>query len=299
MVQPLGDVQTLVSPAKINLTLRVLDRRSDGYHDLESVVVLVSLFDRIDVQRGDGPAIKISCTHPAVPIDSHNTVWQAIQILHARFMQSEPLFLQIHKRISPGGGLGGGSSNAAAVLRYLNQRWHLGLHQADLLRLGAGIGSDVPLFLSGPAVWMQGRGERVESVKCPWNGWIVLAIPLFGVDTKKVYEQWDQIRTRRESDCDSQLCLNRSCTTSDQLNEVLFNDLEESAFRIEPRLRDFREFLERSSGNRFFVSGSGSVCFACVDDPQRAEHLRLKLEECKGLTCEVVRILEPSLASNE
>ncbi|MCH8970229.1 MAG: 4-(cytidine 5'-diphospho)-2-C-methyl-D-erythritol kinase [Planctomycetes bacterium] len=284
-----GDRHSAIAPAKINLTLRVLGRRADGYHDLESVVAKVTLYDGIDLVSEDDPAIQIECTNPAVPTDTQNTIWRAIELLSNRAGPLPPMRVQLHKRIPLGAGLGGGSSDAAAVLMLLSRRLDGRVSDSDLAHIAAEVGSDVCCFLQPHTVYISGRGEIVRPVELPWRGWAVLVFPPFGVSTAAVYAAWQA--NGSAPDRDAEICLKDTCNTAEKLDEVLFNDLENSVFAVEPRMREAREHVEDVAQQRFHVTGSGSTLFACLDSHEQAEQLKQRIDLLSGLKSLVTRVI--------
>jgi 4-diphosphocytidyl-2-C-methyl-D-erythritol kinase len=285
----LGDRHSAIAPAKINLTLRVLGRRADGYHDLESVVAKVTLYDGLDLFSGGDPAIQIECTHSAVPTDTQNTIWRAIELLSSRAAPLPPIRVQLHKCIPLGAGLGGGSSDAAAILMLLCRRLGGQLSDSDLARIAAEVGSDVCCFLHHDTVYMSGRGEIVRPVELPWRGWAVLAFPPFGVSTAAVYSAWEA--NGRTPPRDAKACLEGTCDTAEKLDEVMFNDLEDSVFAVEPRLKQAKENVEDTTQQRFHVTGSGSTLFACLDSHEQAEQLKQRIDRLAGLESMVTKVI--------
>ncbi len=284
-----GDRHSAIAPAKINLTLRVLGRREDGYHDLESVVAKVTLYDGIDLVAGGEPAIAIECTDPAVPTDTQNTIWRAIELLSNCAGPVPPMRVQLHKCIPLGAGLGGGSSDAAAVLMLLSRLVDKRVSNSDLRHIAAEVGSDVCCFLHPHAVHMSGRGERVRPVELPWRGWVVLVFPPFGISTAAVYAAWQangSVPAR-----DAEICLRETCNTAEKLDEVLFNDLENSVFAVEPRMKEAREQVEDFTRQRFHLTGSGSTLFACLDSHEQAEQLKQRIDPLSGFKSLVTRVI--------
>jgi 4-diphosphocytidyl-2-C-methyl-D-erythritol kinase len=285
--------QSTIAPAKLNLSLRILDTRPDGYHDLESVIVKVTLYDGIDVHRGGESLITVTCNEPSVPIDAHNLVCRAAQALRLHAAASEPLSFHLHKRIPSGAGLGGGSSDAAATLQLLNSRWQLGLSTADLQRIAATIGSDVPLFLEpATAVFMEGRGEITSAVHLPWNGWFVLVSPALHVSTARVYSAWRSDGPR--STASVRGCLAPEIQTAEALDDTLFNDLTPCVFEVESRLAQLHARLETLTHRRFHLTGSGSTLFSCCDTHEDAVILNREVAGIGDLRHQIVRLLRPS-----
>ena len=284
-----GDRYSAVAPAKINLTLRVLGARADGYHELQSVVAKVTLYDGIDLFGSDGPAIQLECSTPTLPIDAGNTVWQAVELMQARMESAPSVRVVLYKQIPEQAGLGGGSSDAAAVLRLLNRRWKLQLRPAELAAVASQIGSDVPCFCHSGAVWVSGRGESVEPIDLPWAGWLVLVFPPFGVSTAKVYRAWKPAPAPET--IDPRDCLGPEVNTAEKLSEVLFNDLQDSAFAVEPRLKKTKDLVEDHTGKQFHLPGSGSTLFACVDSHDEAQELDGQLSQLGTLKSQITRVI--------
>ncbi len=284
-----GDRHSAIAPAKINLTLRVLGRRADGYHDLESVVAKITLYDGIDLLAGDDPAIQIECTHSAVPTDTQNTIWRAIELLSNCVGPLPPMRVQLHKRIPLGAGLGGGSSDAASVLMLLHRRLEGRVGDSNLAHIAAEVGSDVCCFLHPHTVSMSGRGEIVRPVELPWRGWAVLVFPPFGVSTSAVYAAWQA--NGSVPDRDAEICLRDTYNTAEKLDEVLFNDLEGSVFTVEPRMKEAKDIVEDKTQQRFHVTGSGSTLFACLDSHEQAEQLKQRIDRLSDLKSLVTRVI--------
>lgn len=289
MMGSAGQRHSTIAPAKVNLTLSVGSRRLDGYHDVESVVVKVSLFDGIDILPAADPAIEIECPDSAVPTDERNSIWKACDLLSRQVDQPSAVRIQLHKRIPVAAGMGGGSSDAAAVLEFLNAYWQVNLDVGGLSALAEQIGSDVPLFLRPSSVCISGRGEIVEPVSLPWRGWMVLVMPEYPISTAQVYRMYRDTRQRPQAD--ARACLDRNIRFAGQLDELLFNDLEASIFAVEPRLRELKSSVEGATDHKFHVTGSGSTLFACFDDFEAARDLRERVDDVTNGRTQVVRVL--------
>ena len=164
---------TVRSPAKINWHLRIIGRREDGFHELESLVSTVTLFDRLTFTDSCDPGVALICDRADVPADERNLIVQAGTLLAESGSTDRGATCELAKQIPVGGGLGGGSSNAAATLIALNQLWNLNRPIEELKPLAAQLGSDVSLFLPGGSAVIRGRGEHVTPINLPWHGWIV------------------------------------------------------------------------------------------------------------------------------
>ena len=188
-------VVTVHAPAKVNLDLRILGKRRDGYHDLRTILQSISLHDTLTVTRRAGPLTVRSRTR-SLPRDEANLVWTAAEVLWESLGRRGPpqgVAIAITKRIPMAGGLGGGSSDAAAALRALGALWQAVPSPRRLRELAAGVGSDVPFFLSGGLALGVGRGDRLRRLAELEPHWIILAVPAFGVHTASAYEWFDQV----------------------------------------------------------------------------------------------------------
>jgi 4-diphosphocytidyl-2-C-methyl-D-erythritol kinase len=182
---------SFLAPAKLNLFLHVLGRREDGYHELQTVFQLVDLCDRIEIETTDAPAI-LRDPPPSDPLlaalapDADLTV-RAARLLQAQSGCRRGARIHVEKHIPAGGGLGGGSSDAATVLRGLNDLWGLGLPRERLAALGLALGADVPVFVMGRSAWAEGRGERLTPLDLPPR-WFVIVRPAVAVSTAAVFQ---------------------------------------------------------------------------------------------------------------
>ena len=268
------------APAKVNLTLSVLGRRADGFHELDTVMLALGLADRLEARLGDRPGLQISVHGPAaagVPLDASNLVLRAAGQILAEHGLAVGLEFRLEKHVPAGGGLGGGSSDAAAAT--LATALLLGLdpdapaHRAGLARLG----SDCTFFLAARASGLArctGRGERVE----PWPGlalaWpLVLVAPTFGCATERVYRAHRGAREVRQGLGAGEL----AALSHAALEARLGNDLLAAALASHPELARFQELLEEAAAGRFHLSGSGSSWFALAADWVEAEALRARV----------------------
>ncbi|MGH8048028.1 MAG: 4-(cytidine 5'-diphospho)-2-C-methyl-D-erythritol kinase, partial [Chthoniobacterales bacterium] len=178
----------LRAPAKVNLSLRILGRRPDGFHDLESLVTPISLSDEITVDVGIGQGVRVRCDDPSVPQDDSNLASVAARQFHSHTSIPFNARIGIRKRIPAGAGLGGGSSDAAAVLVALDSIFETNLGVSGLEKIGANIGSDVPFFIRRVPAWMRGRGERIEPEPEFKKLCLLLLKPPFGVETPWAYK---------------------------------------------------------------------------------------------------------------
>lgn len=260
-----------ICPAKINLTLRILGKRPDGYHEIDSIVARVGLHDELSASPRRDSELRLTCDAPGVPVDESNLVLRAARKLMERAGRAPGgVDFALRKRIPAGAGLGGGSSNAAGALRLLNELWGLGWSRERLAEVGAEVGSDVPLFLHGPVCRIRGRGELVENL--PWRaaGWVGLILPELHCGTREVYAavRREAIPAGREWPWDAGA--RGGEVSAGGLAAFLHNDLREAAFAATPGLADVHERLERLGGGPVALTGSGSGLFQLFDEREAA-----------------------------
>jgi 4-diphosphocytidyl-2-C-methyl-D-erythritol kinase len=289
-----------LAPAKLNLTLDVLGVRSDGYHELHSLVVGAGLFDRIRCRAEGTGSVKLNCNHDALANDS-NLAYQAAMLLASRCGTRSGLRIELLEKVIPiGAGLGGGSSDAAAALRLCNLVWGTGWHEEDLARLGAEIGSDVPVFFHLPSAVMRGRGEQVEAVSLRWSGWGLLVFGGQIVSTSKVYRAWRRADGRAMATGADEAAI--EATSAKDLSSLLSNHLEPAVFRVAPEVKQVYDELVKLGVGEVRVSGAGSAMYVLFDDEASARHAAKSVKENNiGAGAVVVRapIRAPSPAAEE
>jgi 4-diphosphocytidyl-2-C-methyl-D-erythritol kinase len=180
---------SLTSCAKVNLGLRVLNKRPDGFHDIVTILQAVDLCDRIEITRLPEGKIEVRCDHPGVPGSPQNLAHRAARLVQEEAAWEEGCHIAIHKRIPPASGLGGGSSNAAAVLVGLNRLWQMSLSDQQLSRMATRLGSDVPFFLRGGTALARGRGEKLTPLGRHVDFWLVVVKPDLSISTAWAYGQ--------------------------------------------------------------------------------------------------------------
>ncbi len=261
------------APAKLNLTLRVLGRRPDGYHDLESVVAMLDWADRLTFRPSDGLTL-VSRGLP-VPLGEENLVVRAARALGAAARPGRGARIDLEKVVPPGRGLGGGSADAAATLVGLAALWELDIAGEELAGLGAEVGSDVPVFFASPMAVLRGRGERVEPVDARPGWWALVAWPDYGNSTARVYQAFDAAgpapaegpaRGRPEATD----ILSALAGPAEAAGRFLVNDLEKAAASVRLKNLDLRRVLERSGARAVGMTGSGSAYFALAETETQA-----------------------------
>jgi len=257
-VQGSGPASIVVRcPAKLNLFLEVVRRRPDGFHDLDTVMQAIDLFDDLAITPCEEPTLSLECSDPSLPTDARNLVLRAAVALRERTGHRGGAHFALTKRIPQQAGLGGGSSDAAGSLVGLNQAWGLGLSREELREVAAGVGSDVAFFLYGGTAHCAGRGEVVEPVPAPARFHYVLVCPPFGVSTAAAY---GRVRLTSERARASMLLESLAQGSVAGAGKGLFNRLEDAAFELQPELRDLRARLADIglfAGTCMTGSGSG------------------------------------------
>ncbi|MBA4495826.1 4-(cytidine 5'-diphospho)-2-C-methyl-D-erythritol kinase [Paenactinomyces guangxiensis] len=260
------------APAKINLTLDALYKRTDGYHELEMVMTTVDLADRIDMFELPGPAISLESSSGLVPQDERNLAYRAAALLKEKTGIKRGVHIRIHKQIPVAAGLAGGSSDAAATLRGLNRLWKLHLSDAELAGIGAEIGSDVPFCVYANTAIARGRGELLTPLPPPPPCWVVLAKPAHGVSTADVFQRLriDQIEEHPRTKAMVEAIKNRDYPS---VNRHLGNVLESVTMKMDPEVRKIKEKMIQFGADGVLMSGSGPTVFALVKKEARARRL--------------------------
>ena len=259
------------APAKINLTLDVLYKRPDNYHEVEMVMTTVDLADRIGLEARQDGLIKIISADRYVPDDNRNFAYQAAQLLKDTYGIEQGVDIHIEKEIPIAAGLAGGSSDAAATLRGLNTLWNLGLSLDELAELGAKIGSDVSFCVYGGTALATGRGEKIEHITAPPSCYVVLAKPKIGVSTAEVYGGL-KIEGIQHPNTKQML---HAIETSDYelVCKSLGNVLESVTLKLYPEVVTIKEQMQRFGADAVLMSGSGPTVFGLVDSDTRASRI--------------------------
>lgn len=251
------------APAKINLSLDVLHKRSDGYHEVEMVMTMVDLADRIEMQELSRDTIIISSQAGYIPLDEKNLAFQAARLIKDRYDVKQGVYIHLDKQIPVAAGLAGGSSDAAATLRGLNRLWNLNIPMEDLQVLGAELGSDVPFCVTGGTAVARGRGEKLEPIVSPPQCWVVLAKPPINVSTSEIYGKLNAREIRHHPSTEGVLNAIRE-KRFDQLCGSLGNVLEEVTLDLYPEVRHLKQCMQRLGADGVLMSGSGPTVFGLV-----------------------------------
>jgi 4-diphosphocytidyl-2-C-methyl-D-erythritol kinase len=242
----------ILSAAKINLTLKILGQRCDGFHELATWMLPIGLYDSLEIERAIQPSFFSNL--PELKGDPSNLIIRAAQVFNQAASIVTPYAIRLEKKIPIGAGLGGGSSNAAATLRLLNELHDWPFDRRQLEELAADLGSDVAFFVSGRSAWCTGRGERIEPRVFPDDLWVTLFKPGFAVSTAGAYRAYSRLAA--ELKCGQE--------TETQWG-MLRNDLEPAVLPKYPFLRLLKDWLKKQPETLFtLMSGSGSTIFAIV-----------------------------------
>jgi len=251
------------APAKVNLTLRVIDRRDDGYHELDTVFQVIDLWDRLTFEPAE--ELSLSCDDPVLPVDDTNLVLRAAEALREAAGVRSGARIALAKRIPMQGGLGGGSSDAAAALRGCAHLWGLDASAAALEPLGRELGADVPFFLHGGTARGTGRGDRITSLAPFGEHPLLLARPPFGLATPEVFGKATRRLTLPSNSVSFSALFGHKWKWPNDLAH-LGNDLEEGVFESWPELEIFHGRMLEAGASRAMLSGSGSTMFGLFED---------------------------------
>ncbi|AGK51827.1 4-(cytidine 5'-diphospho)-2-C-methyl-D-erythritol kinase [Bacillus sp. 1NLA3E] len=259
------------APAKINLSLDVLHKRPDGYHEVEMIMTTIDLADRLELSLLDKNEIQIVSHNRFVPDDDRNLAYQAAQLLKDRFNVKQGVMIAIEKTIPVAAGLAGGSSDAAAALRGLNKLWNLGLSLDELASLGSEIGSDVSFCVYGGTALATGRGEIVSQLPVPPTCWVILAKPFIGVSTADVYRRLDLTRMKHPHTEGMIEAIKKKNYA--QVCENVGNVLEEVTLNLYPEVAQIKEQMKRFGADAVLMSGSGPTVFSLVQHDSRMHRI--------------------------
>jgi 4-diphosphocytidyl-2-C-methyl-D-erythritol kinase len=255
---------TKESPAKVNLYLRVIRKREDGYHDILSLMQRIRLCDELTFSPNRG-GIAVHCPGTTLPEGEGNIVYRAAATFFSRIDASPGIEITIRKRIPIAAGLGGGSSNAATTLMTLNEMYGLPLTREDLMKIGTGLGADVPFFIFEKTAWASGIGDRLQEFPLPSPLWFLLINPGFEISTKSIYQGLNFGLTKQGIN----YSIPRFSTTED-LIRGLTNDLECVTTRLHPVLDQIKTLLLKSGARGALMSGSGPTVFGVFTDRESA-----------------------------
>ncbi len=277
IVRSTADGVEVHAPAKLNLYLEILGRRSDGYHDLESLMVTVDLFDRLTFADNDSGTITLTCDDPTLPTGPENLVVKAAEALRRATGCQRGATIHLEKTIPAQAGLAGGSSDAAATLVALDRLWKLDTRPGELDALAGTVGSDVAFFRHGPSAVCRGRGEEVEPFPLSGPLTFVLVCPKFGVGTADVYRRLTPPEKPRQIGPFLEALASGNTAT---IGKHLFNRLQPIAETLCPALQEVEHALASVGSilDGHLMSGSGSSYFGLASSPDAARDAAAILE---------------------
>ena len=291
----------VLAPAKVNLFLKILNRRNDGFHDIETVFEKISLFDRIAFREIPRNTIVFKSNLKGLSA-KNNSIYRAASLIKRKFRISQGLDIYLDKRIPVAAGLGGGSSDAAYTIQALNGLWKLGLSAKELLNLASAIGSDAALFmLKESFVLGKGRGERVFPIKVKDNFklWHILIVPKVEVSTPRAYSLFDKYYLEKKVAFQGAILhrklrltmppysvniIVRALLSRDVslLNYYSYNTFESLILRQFPELAGIKRAIEEKTGNFVYLSGSGSALFLTFSNRKGVGGLLGKVRKAAG-----------------
>jgi len=270
------------APAKINLTLEVLAKRPDGFHEIRSVIQTIDLYDTLRFRSNRG--LRFSCDNPDFIVEE-SLVSRAAAMLQEAGGFSGGATIDIKKRIPLVAGLGGDSSDAAAVLSGLNKLWKLRLSPLELVELASRLGSDVPFFIYGGTVLVEGRGEKLKALPPLPKRWVVLLVPPFSRMAEKTRKLYTGLKSSHYTDGQITEKLVKALNEGREFKpSMLFNTFENVAFELFPGLETYKEHFIKLGAYNVHLAGSGPALFAMLDDKMQAENLYARCEQ-QGLDC--------------
>jgi len=264
------------APAKINLTLEVLGERPDGFHEIRSVIQTIDLYD--DLRFRSSRQLRFSCDNPDFIVEE-SLVSRAAALLQEASGSAKGATIDIKKRIPLVGGLGGDSSDAAAVLSGLNKLWKLRLSPEQLLELAPRLGSDVPFFIYGGTVLVEGKGEKLRALPPAPRRWVVLLVPPFSRMEEKTAKLYASLKSSHYTDGQITERLVKVLNEGRGFKPpLLFNIFENVAFDMFPKLKLYRDHFVKLGAYQVHLAGSGPTLFTLMEDKVQAENLYARCE---------------------
>jgi 4-diphosphocytidyl-2-C-methyl-D-erythritol kinase len=258
----------LLSPAKINLTLEILGTRTDGYHELRSIIQPIDLFDEVKIESQEGQGIQLDSSCIPIPLDKDNLAWKAAALFLEKSGQELQVEISIKKRIPLGAGLGGGSSNAASVMIGLN-RLTDAFSEQELLKLALNLGADVPFFIRSQTAVIEGIGEKINPLRNFPLFYYVILFPNINTSTEMVYKKWDELNNKDHVQDES---INEQIRKFSNRNEALplINDLENPAIALHPEIKAYKQIFKSLGLESVLMTGSGSAVYAAFRSQEEA-----------------------------
>ncbi|AIF53847.1 4-(cytidine 5'-diphospho)-2-C-methyl-D-erythritol kinase [Pelosinus sp. UFO1] len=276
--------------AKINLTLDVLYKREDGFHQVEMIMQAIELADILHLEERENGNISVKSNISRLPCDHRNLAYRAAALIKETCQVNKGVHIHLEKNIPVAAGLAGGSTDAASVLTGLNKLWKLGLSVSELEILGAKLGSDVPFCLRGGTMLATGRGELLKPLTDLKPCYVVLAKPPIGVSTAWVYRQYRGQDVKDHPDTDGVVaCLNQGDLTG--VANRLQNVLETVTIKEHPEIKELKKTMMQYGAMASLMSGSGPTVFGLVEEQAGAEYLAAKIRSQRSAEVFVTKIV--------
>jgi 4-diphosphocytidyl-2-C-methyl-D-erythritol kinase len=272
----------VLTNCKVNLFLKLLGRRPDGYHELETILHTIGLSDEMEILPTETGDIEVQMSFAEgvtgdLPSREENTVYRAARALLERGARNEGILIRVLKHIPVSAGLGGGSGNAAGALVALRDLWGLELSRGEMLEIASTIGSDVPYCIQGGTTLASGRGEILTSLTEALAGWFVLGISERPLSTANVYAEWDEGSARAEMN-PAAISLALGAGDLEEVASLFHNDLEIPAFKMRPELPAGKQALLDAGATGALLSGSGPTVFGLCADEEQARAVAARVE---------------------
>ncbi|MCJ1780022.1 4-(cytidine 5'-diphospho)-2-C-methyl-D-erythritol kinase [Mammaliicoccus sciuri] len=266
------------APAKINLTLDTLYKREDGYHEVEMIMTTIDLNDRLTFECRDDGEIIIDVEHNFVPSDHRNLAYKAAKLMQDRYNIEKGVKISLEKSIPISAGLAGGSSDAAATFRGLNELWGINESLETLSELASEIGSDISFCIYGKTALCQGRGEQITHLPKPPSAWVVIAKPDIGVSTPEIYGALD---LENKDEVQTQACL-KAIENNDYaaMCQSLGNSLEKVTMQLYPEVEKLKNTMSNTGVDAALMSGSGPTIYGFVQKERQAKQVYNALMGC-------------------
>jgi 4-diphosphocytidyl-2-C-methyl-D-erythritol kinase len=274
--------KSLILPAfaKINLRLRILGKRADGYHDLDTIFQTVNLHDTIEASLIDEPHVVLSCNDRSLPVNESNLVIRAAKALQDHLGAARGARIRLRKRTPTQAGLGGGSADAAVTLLLLAKLWDLQCSRKELIGIASRLGADVPFFFHGGTAQATGTGDQLETLDDVAQRFLLILKPNANISTADAYQALDE-RSLTSQMSETILSSSQATADSDKIDLAnLINDFEAVVFDLEPEIRRAKSALLKAGADAALLAGSGSAVFGIFDseDAQRRAIQAIELE---------------------
>lgn len=269
---------TIKARAKVNLTLDVIGKRENGYHDVKMIMQQVDLYDLVSLRRIPECEVKLTCSDEFLPVDDKNIAYRAAENMRRKYDIAHGFEIHIEKNIPVSAGLAGGSTDAAAVIKGINRICGLGLSEKTMMAIGFELGADVPFCIMEGCALAEGLGEKLTPIRGFEHAWMVLVKPNFGVSTKEIYTALEFETLKGHPDTFGML----SALESQKRHEILdrvYNVLEEVTLKLYPGVIEAKRFLAGHGAEGVLMSGSGPTVFGFYKSYERAKNAQKKIKK--------------------